>query len=87
MLNTGSRGLYIVHSSFKHSVDASGWNIDEFLRSAHRLLKDDPDRREDYRKSVVNDPIMPLRFCKTRWTENGPVVECAIDMLPQLRRI
>ena len=29
---------------------------------------------------------MPLRFCKTRWTENVPVVERALDMLPQLRQ-
>jgi len=29
---------------------------------------------------------MPLRFCKTRWTEHLPIVELAIEMLPQLRQ-
>jgi len=29
---------------------------------------------------------MPLRFCKTRWTENVPVVERVVEMLPQLRQ-
>jgi len=28
---------------------------------------------------------MPLRFCKTRWLENVPVVDRAVEMLPQLR--
>ena len=86
MLNIGSCGLNVLHGAFKHGVDASGWNIDEFLRSVHWLLKDTPARREDYRASVHNEPVMPLRFCKTRWTENVPVVERAADMLPQLRQ-
>lgn len=86
MLNLGSCGLHILHGAFKYGVEASGWNIDEFLKSVHWLLKDTPARREDYRKSVENEPVMPLRFCKTRWTENVPVVERAIEMLPQLRQ-
>ena len=86
MLNTGSCGLHIVHGAFKHGVEALTWNIDEFLRSVHWLLKDTPARREDYNKAVENDPIMPLRFCKTRWTENVPVVERVVEMLPQLRQ-
>ena len=49
----------------------------------HWLLKDTPARREDYSKSVTGDVLMPLRFCKTKWTENMPVVERAIEMLPQ----
>ena len=35
---------------------------------------------------MQNEPVMPLRFCKTRWTENVPVVESVVDMLPQLRQ-
>lgn len=86
MLNTGSCGLHIVHGAFKHGIDASGWNVDEFLKSIHWLLKDTPARRDDYAKAVQSDsPVMPLRFCKTRWTENVPVVERAVEMLPQLR--
>lgn len=34
----------------------------------------------------MNEPIMPLRFCKTRWTENVQVVERVVEMLPQLRQ-
>jgi hypothetical protein len=64
MLNAGSCGLHIVHGAFKHGIDASGWNVDEFLKSIHWLLKDTPARREDYAKSVQNEnPLMPLRFC------------------------
>lgn len=76
MINIGSCGLHIVHGAFKHGVDASGWTVDEFLKSIYWLLKDTPARREDFAKAVkMESPITPLRFCKTRWTENVPVVE------------
>ena len=31
VLNIGSCGLHILHGAFKNGVEASGWNIDEFL--------------------------------------------------------
>ena len=46
MLNTSSCRLRIVHSDFKHGVDASGWNIDKFLRSVPWLLKIDENITE-----------------------------------------
>lgn len=71
MLNTGSCGLHIIHGAFMHGVEPSGWNVDEFLKSVHWCLKDTPARRDDYAKAVNNEnPLMPLRFCKTHWTEN-----------------
>lgn len=85
LLNTGSCGLHIVHGAFKHGVEATGWNTDEFLNSVYWLLKDTPARREDYAGVVGGEALMPLRFCRTRWTENVPVVERAAEMLPQLR--
>jgi len=79
LLNIGSCGLHIVHGAFKHGVAASGWSVDEFLMSLHWIFKDTPTRREDYEKVVKNsNPPYPLKFCKTRWIENGPVVERAI---------
>ena len=85
-LNTGSCGLHILHSAFKFGVKASGRNIDEFLRNMHWLLEDTPDSREYYRISVETKPLMPLQFCKTRSTENIPVIGLTVDMLPQLRQ-
>ena len=87
MLNIGSCGLHIVHDAFKHGVDASGWTVDEFLKSVYWLLKDTPARRADYARAVNDDNYtIPLRFCKTRWTENVPVVQRIVKMLPQLRQ-
>jgi len=85
LLNIGSCGLHIVHGSFKKGVEATGWSIDEFLKSILWLLKDTPARREDYVGIVGDVALMPLHFCKTRWTENVPVVERTMEMLPQLR--
>ena len=49
------------------------------------MLKDTPTRRRFFR-SVTGDVLMPLRFCKTGWTENVPIMERAIEMLVQLHQ-
>ena len=87
ILNTGSCGIHILHGAFKHGVEASGWNVDEFLKNIHWLLNDTPARRENYAKAVQNqNPVMPLRFCKTRWTENVSVVDSYDFTLKPSRR-
>ena len=50
----------------------------------HQLLKDSPARREDYVKAVGEDSPMPLKFCPTRWVENRPVLERALEVLPNM---
>ena len=86
LLNIGSCGLHIVHGAFKHGVAASSWSVDEFLTSLYWLFHDTPARREDYEKVVKNsDPPYPLKFCKTRWIENGPVVERAMTIFGDMQ--
>lgn len=87
LLNVGSCGLHILHGAFKKGADASDWMIDQFISSAYWLLKDSPARREDYAKAVgATSPLMPLKFCKTRWVENVPVTERIVKILPDLKK-
>ena len=87
LLNTGSCGLHVLHGAFKKGADATGWRVDQFLSSAHWLLKDTPARREDYAKAVEETtPVMPLKYCKTRWVENVAVSERIVKILPDLRK-
>ncbi len=86
MINTGSCGLHIVHNAYKNGIDATGWSLDHLLLCMYQLLKDSPARRDDYRGSVTSGlAVFPLKYCKTRWIENVPVIERAIDVLPGMK--
>jgi hypothetical protein len=66
-----------VHGSFKSWASASGWEIDNLLRSLWYVFEDSPARRE-YCESLSECQVYPLRLCSTRWL----VAERAIDIWP-----
>ena len=78
LLNLGSCSLHIVHGAFKTGAQATGWNIDAILRSMYYLFHDSPARSEDYLK--IEGAKMPMKFCSTRWLEDAPVAERAIEI-------
>ena len=87
LINIGRCGLHVVHGAFQKGVEDTKWKLDSFLKALHQLLKNSPARREDYRKAVgSNDSPMPLKFCKTRWIENRPFLERALEILPEMSK-
>ena len=66
LINIGSCGLHIVHTSFKNGVTASGWVIADVLSSLYYLFKDASARREDFQKTTQNS-VMHLKFVGNRW--------------------
>ncbi|KAL1379387.1 hypothetical protein pipiens_014936 [Culex pipiens pipiens] len=85
LLNIGSCGLHGVHNAFRNGIKQAGWEMDSFFISLKKLFKDYPLRRAEY-KSTTGSNIFPLKFCATRWVENGKVAERAQQMLPHLRK-
>lgn len=79
VLNLGSCGLHIVNGAFVTGAVAADWDVETFLSSLYYLFKDSPARREDFQK-VTGCSDMPLRFCKTRWLENVPPAERALEI-------
>ena len=77
LINTGSCWLHIVHGAFKTGAVATGWHIDNLLKSLWYLFSDSPAKREDYMK-VSTMKKLPLQFCATRWLEDIAVAERAI---------
>lgn len=65
-------------------MEATGWKVDGVLRAIHQLLNDTPARREHYEKIVGTDAPKPLKYCQTRWVENVPVLERALEVLPHM---
>ena len=45
------------------------------------LFVDAPARREDY-ETITKSTVYPLLFCATRWLEDVPVAERAIQIWP-----
>ena len=85
LLEIGSCVLHIVHGGIKTAQKDSKWNLTLFLRSLYYLFKDFPTRRAVYIVHTKSS-IFPLKFCSTRWLENSPVINRAIDMLAHLKK-
>lgn len=79
ILDIGSCGLHVIHGAFKTGANASGWNIDQLLRSLWWLFSDSPARRADY-TSITKSDVFPLQFCATRWIEDVPVAQRAVEI-------
>ena len=76
-INVGSCWLHIVHRAFKIGTTATGWHIDNLLKSMWCVFSDSPAKKDDYMK-VSTTKKLPLSFCATRWVEDVPVAERAI---------
>jgi hypothetical protein len=84
LLDIGSCNLHVVHGAFRDGAHASGWDLEQILSSFYSLFKDTPARREDF-TDVTGSELFPLKFCSHRWTENVPVCERALELLPHLQ--
>ena len=79
LINLVSCGIHVVHGVFKSGVEATGWKLDNLLRSMFYLLRDSPARR-DYFTTMTRSILFPLKFCGTRWLEDVPVAERALQI-------
>ncbi|GFO07990.1 peptidase m20 domain-containing protein 2 [Plakobranchus ocellatus] len=78
-----SCGLHVVHNSFRHGSEKSGWALGEFLRDLYTLFKKAPARKDDYFNAAgESTPKLSLKFCGHRWLENVPAAERALEIWP-----
>jgi hypothetical protein len=85
LLNIGTCGLHVLHGAFQNGHSASGWSVNEFLRSAYCLSKDSPARRADY-SAVTGSIVFPKKFCQVRWLANVDVATRALEVLPHIKK-
>jgi hypothetical protein len=91
VLELGSCGLHTVHNAFKCGFRGpkKEWaepdyvDVGGFLSSAYWHFKDSPARRADF-TFVTKSTMFPLKFCRTRWTENVLVGTRAIQIFDDL---
>ena len=85
LIELGSCGLHVVSGAFQHGVTKSNMEVDKLLHAIFKILDKSPARRGEYLQCSVSKKF-GMRFCKTRWVENVPVVERAIEMWEDLVR-
>lgn len=88
LLDLGSCGLHTINGALQFgfdSKDSPDWDISNFLKSIYYLLHDTPARRGEY-VAVVGNEKFPMKYCPTRWTENVPVADRALELLDALRK-
>ena len=73
LINIGSCGIHVMHGAFKTSAKASRWGVSKILKALARLFLDGPAHGAD--------------FCATRWIEDEPVAERAIQIWDHVRKI
>jgi hypothetical protein len=84
LLNIGSCGMHVVHGGFQTGAKQTGWKVDDILSSAYHLFHECPARREDF-VTVTGCSDFPLKLCRHRWLENGPVCSRVPLLWPQLK--
>jgi hypothetical protein len=85
LLDIGSCNLHVVHGAFRDGANASGWDLEQILSCLNSIFKDTPARREDFTEVTGGCNVFPLKFCSHRWTENVPVCERALELLPHMK--
>jgi hypothetical protein len=85
LLQLGSCGLHVIHGAFQYGHKASGWAVNEFLRSLHGIFKNSPARRADY-TALTGTSLFPKKFCQVRWVENADVAARALEILPHVKK-
>ena len=70
---------FVIHGTFKTSVNATSSKMDDLLRSLYYLFSDSPARRKDY-SAITGSQVFPLQFCSTHWIEDVPVAEQVVEI-------
>ena len=84
--NLGSCGLHSVSGALGTGLTTSSWPLKKVMKSLFNLFYDSPARRDLY--IIINESkVFALRFCPTRWVENEPVAERAVEVWDPVQKV
>lgn len=89
MIDIGTCPLHKAHNAFHFGSNQTDWDLQDFLDSLYRILKNFPARRDDYIKICNEHDVeakFPKKFCPTRWVENSDAADRAIEVIPMVRK-
>ena len=76
--NIGACGLHVINGALHTGVVKAGWPIEKLLRAMFKFLQHSTARRAEYLQ--VSKGLWPEKFVVTRWVENEPVANRAIEI-------
>ena len=82
-LQLGSCTLHILHGAFQTGIKKSSWEISKVLKAIWKILDESPARRDIYLRESPSGKL-PLKFCTTRWIEDKPVADRALEIWPSI---
>lgn len=85
LIDIGTCGLHVIHGAFRAGFTATGWKIDSILKSLFYVFDESPARRADF-TTYTGCEVFPLSFCGTRWIDDRPVAERAIELWPHVTK-
>ena len=82
-INIGSCSLHILHGAFGTGIQSTGWNLGKLMKAMFKILDESPARRDIYLKAGTSEKF-PQSFSETRWVEDEPVADRALDVWPSI---
>ena len=82
-LNVGSCSLHILHGAFATGIQGTSWSLGKLMKAMFKILDESPARRDVYLKAGFTE-LFPQSFAETRWVEDEPVAERALDVWPSI---
>lgn len=89
LLDCGTCSLHVVCGGLKTADECSDyWHIGRFLNALYYVFKDSPMRRALFLEmNNLSESAFPMKFCATRWIENGQVSARALDLVPRFKQV
>ena len=82
-INIGSCSLHILHGAFGTGIQSTGWNLGKLMKAMFKILDESPARCDIYLKAGTSEKF-PQSFSETRWVEDEPVADRALDVWPSI---
>ena len=82
-LNIGSCTLHILHGAFGTGIGYTEWKLGKLMKAMFKIFDESPARRDVYMREGSSAKF-PIKFCETRWIEDEPVADRALEVWPSV---
>ena len=82
-IHVGSCSLHILHGAFATGILCTEWKLGKLMKAMFKILDEPPMRRDIYLKEGTSGKF-PSKFSDTRWIEDEPVANRALQVWPSM---
>ena len=82
-MDIGSCSLHILHGAFSTGIQKTGWKLGKLIKVMFKILDESSARHDVYLREGTSGKL-PLKFSDTRWIEDEPVADRALEVWPSM---